>query len=92
MAETLSITLSPDEFRAVRQSVEAGEYASTDAALSDAVQVWRRERAEHAERIASIKARIRRSLDDPRPPLSSEEVRESLEAMFAQARKDADRA
>ncbi len=31
--ETISITLAPDTLRAVRASVEAGEYASVDALL-----------------------------------------------------------
>lgn len=88
-AEKISITLTPDMLRTVRESVEAGEYASTSEALRDAVRVWQRQRQEDAERLAAIKARIRRSLDDPRPSLSSEEVRESLEGLFAEARGDA---
>ena len=87
MDETASITLSPDDLRAVRESVEAGEYASTDAALADAVRVWRRERAEHVERIAAIKARIRRSLDDPRPSLSIDQVRANIDALHAETVK-----
>lgn len=88
-AEKISITITPDMLRAVRESVEAGEYASISEAMRDAVRVWQRQRLEDAERLAAIKARIRRSLDDPRPALSSEEVRDSLEALFAEARKDA---
>jgi hypothetical protein len=42
-----------------------------------------------AERLAVIRARIRRSLDDPRPSLSSEEVDTHLKALFAAAEKAA---
>jgi antitoxin ParD1/3/4 len=41
---------------------------------------------EDAERIASIKARIRRSIDDPRPSLTDSEVDERLKRLFADAR------
>ena len=38
-AEKISITMTPDMLRAIRESVEAGEYASTSEALRDAVRV-----------------------------------------------------
>ena len=40
-----------------RESVEAGEYASTSEALRDAVRVWHRQRLEDAERLNAIRAR-----------------------------------
>ncbi|MGU3476638.1 ribbon-helix-helix domain-containing protein [Methylobacterium sp. D48H] len=92
MGETISITLAPDTLRAVRESVEAGEYASVDALLDEAVHALQRQRREDAERLDDIRARIRRSLDDPRPDLSIEEVQEDLDRMFAEARQDTRRA
>ena len=86
-AEKISITMSPEMLRAVRESVEAGEYASTSEAIRDAVRVWQRQRAEHAERLAVIRARIRRSLDDPRPDLEEDEVDARLKALFAETAK-----
>jgi len=56
-AEKISITMTPDMLRAVRDSVEAGEYASTSEALRDAVRVWLRQRLEDAERLNAIRAR-----------------------------------
>jgi len=85
--ETISVTMAPETLRAVRERVEAGEYASVDAALDDAVRALQRQRREEAEHLDSIRARIRRSLDDPRPDLSSEEVEADLEALFAEARE-----
>lgn len=87
-AEKISITMTADQLRAVRESVTAGEYASTSEVLRDAVRLWLRQRREDAERLDLIRARLRRSLDDPRPSLSGEEVRDSLEGLFAQARRD----
>ncbi len=67
--------MAPETLQAVRERVAAGEYASLDAALDDAVRALQRQRREQAEHLDSIRARIRRSLDDPRPDLTSEEVR-----------------
>ncbi|GJE60475.1 ribbon-helix-helix domain-containing protein [Methylobacterium trifolii] len=80
-AEKISITMTSDQLRAVRESVEAGEYASTSEVLRDAVRLWQRRRREEAESLTVIRARIRRSLDDPRPALSPERVRAQIEAL-----------
>jgi len=73
-AEKISVTMTPDLLRILRESVAAGEYASTSEALRDAVRLWQRQRVEDAERLAALRARVKRSLDDPRPDLSEEEV------------------
>jgi antitoxin ParD1/3/4 len=86
-AEKISITMTPQMMELIRSCVEAGEYASTSEVLRDAMRVWQRERVERAEHLESIKARIKKSVDDPRPDLSSEELREQLEIMFAKARE-----
>jgi len=84
-AEKISITMTPEMLRVIRESVEAGEYASTSEVIRDAMRVWQRQREEHAETIKSIKARIRRSLEDPRPSLTSEEVKAHMEEFMANA-------
>jgi antitoxin ParD1/3/4 len=91
-AEKISITMTPDQLRAVRESVAAGEYASTSEVLREAVRLWQRQRHEDAERLNVIRSRIRRSLDDPRPDLTGDEVQANLDALFAEAEKDARRA
>jgi antitoxin ParD1/3/4 len=88
-AEKISVTMTPDMLRAVRESVAAGEYASTSEALRDAVRLWQRERLEHAERIAAIRSRVRRSFDDPRPDLTGAEVDARLQALFDGSEDDA---
>lgn len=86
-AETISITMTPEQLRAVRDSVASGEYASTSDVLRDALRLWQRQREEHAERLNAIRARIRRSLDDPRSALTLDQVDAHLEELFAQADK-----
>lgn len=81
-AEKISITITSDMLRTIRESVESGEYASTSEVLRDAMRVWQRQRLEDTERLAAIRARIRRSLDDPRPDLSTKEVDARLKALF----------
>ncbi|ALK10666.1 ribbon-helix-helix domain-containing protein [Blastochloris viridis] len=91
-AEKISVTMTPDMLRAIRDSVEAGEYASTSEAMRDAVRIWQRQRLEDAERLAAIRARVRRSLHDPRSDLEDEDVEARLQALFAdtaKARRDA---
>ena len=63
-AEKISITLTPDMVRLIRESVASGEYASTSEALRDAVRTWHRQRLEDAERLALLQARVRRSVED----------------------------
>ena len=91
-AEKISITMTPEMLRAIRESVEAGEYASTSEALRDAVRVWQRQRSEDAERLAAIRTRVRRSLDDPRPSVPLDEAFDRIEKLHAdtvKARGDA---
>jgi len=82
-AEKLSITLTAEMVKTIHQSVAAGEYASTSEVLRDAMRVWQREREEHSEWLASVKARIDASIDDPRPKLSLEQVKERLAKLHA---------
>jgi antitoxin ParD1/3/4 len=91
-AEKISITVTPEMLRVIRESVDAGEYASTSEVIRDAMRVWQRQRDEHAERIKSIKARIRKSLDDPSPDLTSEEVDAHMKAFMARAEDEFDNA
>jgi antitoxin ParD1/3/4 len=82
-AEKISITMTPDMLRAIRESVEAGEYASTSEALRDAVRVWQRQRIEDAERLTAARTRVRRSLDDPRPSVPLDEAFDRIEKLHA---------
>ncbi|KQQ31740.1 CopG family transcriptional regulator [Methylobacterium sp. Leaf123] len=84
-AEKISITMTPEQLRVVRESVAAGEYASTSEVLRAALRLWQRQRQEDAERLDVIRARIRNALDDPQSDLTGEDVRAHLRALHAAA-------
>jgi antitoxin ParD1/3/4 len=79
VAEKLSITMTAEMLREIRASVASGEFASTSEAMRDAVRLWQRERQERAERLESIRARIRQSVDDPRPPLTMQQLKDRMD-------------
>ena len=81
----LSVALPPDMLRIVHETVEAGEYASTEEALCDAVRVWQRQRHESEARLDAIRIRIQRSMDDPRPSLSEAELQARLRLLTGDA-------
>jgi antitoxin ParD1/3/4 len=78
-AEKLSITMTAEMWREIRASVESGKFASTSEAMRDAVRLWQRERQERAELLESIRARIKASVDDPRPPLTMQQLKDQMD-------------
>ena len=82
-SETISVTLSADMAKTLRESVAAGEFATTNDAARDALEQWRRARLENADAIDAIRSRLRRSMDDPRPSLGFEEAEEELNRFMA---------
>ena len=84
-AEKLSITLTPHLAKLVRDSVESGRFASASEVIRDAMRVWQLREKEHEEVIASIRARVRASLDDTKPLLSGDEVDDYLDQLDAEA-------
>jgi antitoxin ParD1/3/4 len=88
--EKISVAMTPDMLRDVRECVEAGEYASASEVLRDALRLWRRQRIEDAERLAAIRERVRRSLDDPRPSLSANDADAHMRRFFDREAKDRD--
>ena len=77
-AEKLSITVTSAQARLIREKVSDGSFGSTSEVIRAALRAFQREEEEHAERIASIRARIKASVKDPRPNLSSKQVRTHL--------------
>ena len=79
VAEKLSVELPPEMLRSIRETVEAGEFGSESEALQEAVRAWQREREDHVKQLEEIRAKIDRSLNDPRPSLSLAEVRARMD-------------
>ena len=73
-SEKISVTLPAEMVRAIREKVASGTYASTSEIVREALRAWQRQQDEHDERMAVIRAKIRRSSDDPRPNLTLDEV------------------
>ena len=88
-AEKISITLTPEMNRLIKQRVAAGDFASSSELIREALRVWQKREEEHRERLASIRTRIQKSLDDPRPSIPAEEVFERLKEMHEQNLKAA---
>lgn len=85
MSEKLSITLPAEMVAMIKEQVDSGRYASTSEVLRQAMRSWMRDEQEHTERLTAIRARIARSLDDPRPAVSMDDAMERLEAHVRQS-------
>ena len=83
-AEKLSVTVTPAMARMIREKVEDGSFGSASEVIRAALRAFQREEDEYAERMASIRARVKASIEDPRPTLSMEEVDTRLRELFAQ--------
>jgi antitoxin ParD1/3/4 len=80
--EKISITLPAEMVTAIRSRVDAGSYASTSEVLREAMRLWLRQEDEYEQRMASVRARVKHSLEDPRPSLGSDEARDRLDAYY----------
>ncbi|RUU87750.1 MAG: type II toxin-antitoxin system ParD family antitoxin [Mesorhizobium sp.] len=82
-AEKLSITVTPAMARMIREKVEDGSFGSASEVIRAALRAFQREEEEHAERMASIRARVQASIEDTRPNHSGEEIRDHLRELAA---------
>lgn len=91
-AEKLSVTVTPAMARLIRERVEDGSFGSASEVIRAALRAFQREENEHAERLASIKARIRASVEDARPDIPADRVIGELKAKLAQLEEEGDEA
>jgi antitoxin ParD1/3/4 len=77
-AEKISITVTPTMKRILEERVASGQFASASELMREAFRTWQRQQDEHDERLASIRARLQMSIDDPRPNIPAEEVFDRL--------------
>ena len=80
-AEKISITVTPAMKRVLEERVASGQFASASELMREAFRTWQRQQDEHEERLASLRARIDRSMNDPRPGIPAEEVFDRLKKM-----------
>lgn len=74
-AEKISITVTPAMKRVLEERVASGQFASASELMREAFRTWQRQQDEHEERLASLRARVQKSIEDPRPSLTLEESR-----------------
>ena len=66
MVEKLSITVTDEQARRIREKVDAGEFASASEVIRSALNAWQKaDSAEYERRIASIRKRVLTALDNP---------------------------
>ena len=86
MNQKLSISLPAEVVDAINARVEAGAYGSASDVVQAAMRALTEQDKDSAAGIASIRARVQASLDDPRPNLSGEEVKAHIDAFFESRR------
>jgi antitoxin ParD1/3/4 len=85
-------SLGNETLKAVDELVEIGGFASADQAVLAAIEAWHQTTDNPAQQLEAIRLRVRRSIDDPRPSLSIDEVDAALDEMMAEARPVSGRA
>lgn len=83
-AEKISITVTPAMKRVLEDRVASGQFASASELMREAFRAWQKQQDEHEERLASIRARVQKSMDDPRPSIPADDVFARLKAMHEQ--------
>jgi antitoxin ParD1/3/4 len=90
--ENLTISLPADLVEMIRAHVKAGDFFSEGDLISEALQYWMDRHLSDEEVIERVRAEVEKSLNDPRPSRSAEEVWRRLEerhAALVKARDDA---
>ena len=92
MVEKLSITVTDEQARRIRQMVEVGEFASASEVVRSALSRWHEaDDMAYERRIAAIRQRVQSALDNP-VRYTGDEVREHIAGLvrgaeLAHARK-----
>jgi antitoxin ParD1/3/4 len=89
-AEKLSVTITPAMARMIREKVEDGSFGSASEVIRAALRAFQREEEEHAERLASIRARVKASIEDPRPAVSLDQAMAQVKERISQLARDSD--
>jgi len=79
--EKLSIALPHDMVEAIREAVEAGDYATTSEVIRDAVRDWRLKRRVEALDIEDLRRLVQDGIDSG-PSISAEDVFARLKAKY----------
>jgi antitoxin ParD1/3/4 len=84
-----SVELSEESRSALEVAVAAGKYNSIDAAIADAIKIWKNREESKAEAIEYLREQIQAGIDSgPGRELDFEELKAEMHAEFVR-RKDA---
>jgi antitoxin ParD1/3/4 len=83
-AEKISITVTPAMKRILEERVASGQFASASELMREAFRTWQRQQDEHEQKLAVLKARVQKSIDDTRPSLTVDEARRAFKDFVAQ--------
>jgi antitoxin ParD1/3/4 len=89
-AEKLSVTVTPAMARMIREKVDDGSFGSASEVIRAALRAFQREEEDHAERLAAIKAKIKASIEDARPPIPLDEAFAHLRNRIAELAREND--
>jgi antitoxin ParD1/3/4 len=81
--EKISITVTPAMKRTLEERVASGQFASASELMREAFRTWQRQQDEHDQKLAALKARVLKSIDDPRPALTVDEARRAFKDFVA---------
>jgi antitoxin ParD1/3/4 len=80
--EKISIALPPEMVSAVRQAVEAGEYASSSEVVRDALRDWTRKRDLRRQGIEELRRIWQQAIEDRSPGVDPADVLDRLERKY----------
>ena len=83
-AEKISITVTPAMKRTLEERVASGQFASASELMREAFRTWQRREDEHEQKLAALKARVQKSINDPRPALTVDEARRAFKDFVSQ--------
>ena len=78
----LSIELPDATVEAIEHRIGAGQYDTASDVMRAAIDALMREEEAHDARLDAVRDQVRASLDDPRPSLSSAEMRSHVENLY----------
>lgn len=84
-AEKLSITITAPMAQRIRAEVEAGHYGSTSEVIREALRLWEKQQQE----LDLLRARVKASIEDPRPRVPIKDVRRRIKERHEAALKEA---
>jgi antitoxin ParD1/3/4 len=85
-----NITLTPEVAKEIEGAVKAGEYASDDEAINDALREWKERRDNHGYTIAELRRLVQEGIDSgPGRFTSIEEIKAEARKRLEQQRRRA---